>query len=104
MFIESPYYCLQEINSILNKRHPQIKKKLINAAAFNRINTVFCKWCLKIWKRLSSGGISVEKKCKSKLRNLPRLNCGKIVEEVGGCKSISSVQYTKILKFVRLVN
>ena len=104
MFTELPYYCQQEINSILNKHRPQITENLINAAAFNRINMVFCKLCLKIWKLLSSGGISVEKKCKSKLRNLPQLNCGKIVEEVGGCKSISSVQYTKILKFVRLVN
>ena len=32
-----PYFCLQEINWILNKRRPQITKNFINGAAFNRV-------------------------------------------------------------------
>ena len=33
-------YCFEEINWILNKRRTRITKNLINAAAFNRVNTV----------------------------------------------------------------
>ena len=36
-----PCCCLQEINSILNKRRTRITENLRNAAAFNQVNTVF---------------------------------------------------------------
>ena len=36
-----PYFCLQDINWILNKRRSQITKNLINAAGFNRVYMLY---------------------------------------------------------------
>ena len=55
-----PYYCLQIINWILNetlpsnKRRTRITKTLINAAAFNRINTIV-SFAAVFWSRHTMG-------------------------------------------------